>query len=256
MSDITVLSLGAGVQSTTLLLMAERGDIERPIEAIFADTGWEPPNVYRHLDWLQTQTSIPIVRVYGGDLRADALAGKPEAWMPLYTQGKDGKGGILRRQCTKNYKLVPIRRRVRALTKETGARHVNQQIGISLDEAVERMNPSGVQYITNVWPLVDKRMTRWDCMLWLTRNGYPIPGKSSCIGCTYRTDWREMKKDRPDEWRDAVDFDESIRANLTKKGERVFLHRALIPLAQVDLRNEEDKGQMSFLDECLGMCGV
>ena len=38
------LSLGAGVQSTVLALMAERGDhgLSKPDVAIFADTGWEP----------------------------------------------------------------------------------------------------------------------------------------------------------------------------------------------------------------------
>ena len=64
---LTVLSLGAGVQSSTLLLMAEAGEIEpRPDAAIFADTGWEPAAVYQHLDWLETQTSIPIHRVSNG----------------------------------------------------------------------------------------------------------------------------------------------------------------------------------------------
>lgn len=36
-----ILSLGAGVQSSTLALMAEHGEIEKPDYAIFADTGWE-----------------------------------------------------------------------------------------------------------------------------------------------------------------------------------------------------------------------
>lgn len=44
MKPLKILSLGAGVQSTTLLLLAERGELERPDRAIFADTGWEPPS--------------------------------------------------------------------------------------------------------------------------------------------------------------------------------------------------------------------
>jgi 3'-phosphoadenosine 5'-phosphosulfate sulfotransferase (PAPS reductase)/FAD synthetase len=46
-----VISLGAGVQSTTLLLLAHRGELPGgPVDyAIFADTGWEPAGVYRHL---------------------------------------------------------------------------------------------------------------------------------------------------------------------------------------------------------------
>ena len=45
-----ILSLGAGVQSSTLALMAVRGEIEMPEAAIFADTGAEPKSVYEYLD--------------------------------------------------------------------------------------------------------------------------------------------------------------------------------------------------------------
>ncbi|HXF81293.1 MAG TPA: hypothetical protein VNN19_00860 [bacterium] len=57
-----ILSLGAGVQSTTLALMAARGEIERPEAAIFADTGWEPRAVYEHLAWLiaELDGSLPV----------------------------------------------------------------------------------------------------------------------------------------------------------------------------------------------------
>jgi 3'-phosphoadenosine 5'-phosphosulfate sulfotransferase (PAPS reductase)/FAD synthetase len=45
-----VISLGAGVQSTALALMAANGEIgPMPDCAIFADTGWEPEAVYSHL---------------------------------------------------------------------------------------------------------------------------------------------------------------------------------------------------------------
>ena len=44
---LRVLSLGAGVQSSTLALMASRGEIgPMPDCAIFADTGAEPAKVY------------------------------------------------------------------------------------------------------------------------------------------------------------------------------------------------------------------
>jgi hypothetical protein len=43
------LSLGAGVQSTTLLLMSLDGTLPKVDCAIFADTGWEPARVYEHL---------------------------------------------------------------------------------------------------------------------------------------------------------------------------------------------------------------
>jgi hypothetical protein len=45
---LRVLSLGAGVQSTTMALLAAHGEIgPMPDCAIFADTGWEPRAVCR-----------------------------------------------------------------------------------------------------------------------------------------------------------------------------------------------------------------
>jgi len=100
------LGLGAGVQSTTLALMAAWGLIE-PIDfAIFADTGAEPAAVYIHLDRLErevlTPAGIPVYHVSVGNIMADALGlssdsqydlGRPAgrfASMPLYVQNEPG----------------------------------------------------------------------------------------------------------------------------------------------------------------------
>lgn len=256
---ITVLSLGAGVQSTTVLLMAELGQIERPVEAIFADTGWEPKHVYAHLDWLKTQTSIPIHVVSQGNLREDALASTSSAWMPLHVTNLDGSPGMLRRQCTTNYKIDPIRRRVRELCKEHGVKRVVQMMGISVEEAVKRMRQSDVKYIINAYPLVDLRMDREDCKRWLDAHGYPVPKKSSCIGCSFHGDahWREMKANDPDEWENACAFDEAIRDRRLRFADGVYLHRSRVALRLVDLSTPQDRGQLDmFDDECLGLCGV
>lgn len=59
--NLRVLSLGAGVQSTTLALMAAHGEIgPMPDCAIFADTGWEPKAVYDHLAWLMSPNVLPF----------------------------------------------------------------------------------------------------------------------------------------------------------------------------------------------------
>ena len=107
---LRVLSLGAGVQSTTLALMAAHGAIgPMPDCAIFADTGWEPQAVYDHLAWLRSPNVLPfpVHVVKAGDIRADLLR------VSL---------GMIRRQCTKDYKIVPIRREVRALAGLTRRR--------------------------------------------------------------------------------------------------------------------------------------
>tara|TARA_R110001606_G_scaffold340650_1_gene488896 strand:- start:353 stop:583 length:231 start_codon:yes stop_codon:yes gene_type:complete len=60
---IRILSLGAGVQSSTLALMIEKGLVPMIDAAIFADTGAEPKKVYEWLNWLEKQVSFPVLRV-------------------------------------------------------------------------------------------------------------------------------------------------------------------------------------------------
>ncbi|MEU3256161.1 hypothetical protein ABZ659_35595, partial [Streptomyces sp. NPDC006997] len=71
------LSLGAGVQSSTLLALTAEGILPKVDYAIFADTGWEPAAVYAHLDRLEEEIAapagIPVLRVSAGNIRDDAL---------------------------------------------------------------------------------------------------------------------------------------------------------------------------------------
>ena len=75
MDDVkVVLSLGAGVQSSTLALMAAKGEVTpMPDVAVFADTGYEPKAVYAWLDWLEKQLPFPVAKVTRGNLRDDQI---------------------------------------------------------------------------------------------------------------------------------------------------------------------------------------
>ena len=67
---LTVISLGAGVQSSVMALMAAHGEITpMPDCAIFADTQAEPTRVYEWLSWLETQLPFPVHKVTKGSLR-------------------------------------------------------------------------------------------------------------------------------------------------------------------------------------------
>jgi hypothetical protein len=255
---LRVLSLGAGVQSSTLLLMAVHGE-ERIDRAIFADTQWEPREVYDWLGGLQLAAGyagIPVETVTAGSLRDDAVASRRFASMPLHVRNTSGDGGMLRRQCTKEYKVRPIQRRLRELGA-TAKTPTTLVIGISRDEA-QRMKPSRVRYVEHAYPLVDRRMTRHDCVRWLEAHGYSVPPKSACIGCPFMDNarWREMKERRPTEWADAVAFDATVR-HMTRIDGEAFLHRSLVPLPMVDLSTPQDRGQIEMFDaECTGLCGV
>lgn len=71
-----VLSLGAGVQSSVLLLMSARGLLPRLDAAVFADTKWEPRAVYEHLGWLEAEAGVPLIRTDNGrSLKQDTIDG-------------------------------------------------------------------------------------------------------------------------------------------------------------------------------------
>ena len=57
---LVVISLGAGVQSSTMALMAASGELPRPDCAIFADTGYEPKSVMRYLEFLKKVLSLQM----------------------------------------------------------------------------------------------------------------------------------------------------------------------------------------------------
>jgi hypothetical protein len=88
-----LLSLGAGVQSTTLALLSAAGDLPHLDGAIFADTGWEPRAVYDHLDRLEQEVlgpaGIPLYRVAKGNLRDDLLNPDKMSMIPAYTLGPE-----------------------------------------------------------------------------------------------------------------------------------------------------------------------
>ncbi len=274
---LNVISLGAGVQSSTMLLMALTGELERPDHVIFADTGWEPRAVYAHLDYLEAQcreADVPLHRVSAGNIREDTLSGRlPSssaapgeageagfATMPLHLRSKTGGHGMLRRQCTHEYKVRPIRAKIRQLGANR-THPVRLWIGISFDE-IHRLKGSNVRYIVHDFPLVDRRMRRTDCIRWCEERSFPVGPKSACVCCPFKDNarWQQQAHGDPEEWRQVMAFDEAIR-NLRRIDGQVFLHRSLRPLAEIDFATAEEQGQLTFDElgfgnECEGLCGV
>lgn len=263
------LSLGAGVQSSTMALMAVHGEIEpMPDGAIFADTGGEPGRVYDWLDWLEKQLPFPAYRVMKDKgLKVaiiESVKSKRFATPPFYTESENG-GGILRRQCTREFKIEPITRKVRELCGlEKGQRAPReilaiQWIGISWDE-IQRMKEPREHWLQHRWPLIEKQLTRGHCLEWMSDHGYPQPPRSACTFCPYRSnkEWRQMQTQDPDAWAEAVAMDEMVRNGVRGTTQKLFVHRSMEPLADADLTDpHQDQGQLfSMMDECDGMCGV
>lgn len=268
---IHVLSLGAGVQSSTLALMAAHGEITpMPVAAIFADTQAEPASVYTWLDWLEKQLPFPVLRVSKGNLTEVALrvrekrdgTGKwAKSVIPTFIKNADGSRGILQRQCTYDYKVLQLVKAALKLMREHGATAVKQWIGISLDE-IHRMKPSRDARIENRWPLIDSGLKRHDCLRWMATKGYPTPPRSACIYCPYHSDgeWRRLRDEEPLEFARAVQFEKDLQATKEQTDNMrgvPYLHSSLQALGEVDFSTDFERGQGDlFGNECEGMCGV
>lgn len=269
------LSFGGGVQSTTMLMMALDGLIERPDHVIFSDTGWEPKSTYRIVDFAKAaceKEGLPFHVVSSGNIRADMIrahtanSGQYDGHfvtMPLFVRANDGSIGMIKRQCTSEYKLAPIRKKQRELLgykprQRIPAHTAETLIGITIDEA-RRAAPSRDSWVDNLYPLIDPlKLTRADCQAWWETHFPHIPlGKSSCIGCPFKSDagWRHMKLTDPAAFEDACDFDAAVRGATGLRGE-AYLHSSCKPLREINFN--EGQGELDLDDQvlCAGGCGL
>ena len=218
------ISWGGGVQSTLLGELSARGDLERVDLIAHADLGWERKKTYEIVDfysarWREMGMRVEILKV--GNIEVQGA--DEHIHMPFWTSD----GGPLRRQCTREFKIRPIRRFIReqlgyhpskAPAPPPGS--IETWIGFTTDEWT-RAKPSGVKYIINRWPLLELRMSRTNCEEWFKAHDLPVPIKSACIGCPYRhaMEWQEMRDQSPEEFEAACAFDDRNRDNpLAERG--------------------------------------
>uniref|UniRef100_A0A6M3IPG5 Putative phosphoadenosine phosphosulfate reductase family protein n=1 Tax=viral metagenome TaxID=1070528 RepID=A0A6M3IPG5_9ZZZZ len=252
--QLKVLSLGWGVQSWTLAAMVALGELE-PIDlAIHSDTTWERASTYQFAKeftpWLQSH-GITVTTVSNSKAARKIVDDYGGVFIPAYTIN-NGKRGQLRRQCTGDWKIDPMRRHIatelkrRELTKTPGI--VEQWLGITIDEW-QRAKDSNVKYIRHRFPLLEMSMSRSDCLAWLSRNNLPSSSKSACTFCPYhnRLTWEQMKRDNGADWLQACDIDTRIRNK--RPPSPLFVHSYAKPLTEV-VTIPEDYGatQLSFLD--------
>lgn len=257
---VHILSLGAGVQSSTIAMMATHGLITpMPVAAIFADTHAEPPAIYAWLDWLEKKLPFPVIRVSKGSLWKPAVTHKTA--VPFSTN-KNGEKGKLPRSCTRDFKIRPILKAARKLAKiRHGQKTVGviQWIGFSMDEIV-RCKPSQDKWWQARWPLIEMRKSRQWCIEWMLSNGYPEPPRSACQFCPFHSDyeWRRLKEHDPESFQRAVEFEKQLQSNARGKLQAVpFLHDSLKILSEVDLRTDREKGQgYLWQDACDGPCAT
>lgn len=276
--ELHVLNLGAGVQSTKLYLDACDGELKIDF-AIFSDTGDEPREVYEHLAWLKSLGGPEIVTVSEGVLSESLVNGiKGDggrfASIPTFLATGTVSNGINRRQCTSEFKILPIEREIRRrLGADFGKRvpkgnTVVQYFGLSFDEPKRvskvKLRMQGMYWTKPMFPLFDDFMTRQDCISYLQKR---VPDRvvprSACVFCQYHDDveWMRIKAD-PVEWEKAIAVDRSLRdpKSVCAQGLNAlqYLHRSCVPLELVELKPKPPNanGRIDFVErDCEGMCG-
>jgi hypothetical protein len=260
---INVISLGAGKQSSYMLLKALQGAYKfKPDFAIFSDTGAEPSWTYSYLDVLKKYCKekydfdIIVVKNTETGLLIDTLNyingnSTRVAMLPLRVKPD---GHLMLRQCTSDYKINPLRR---YLQKIRNGKKIRLWIGISIDE-FERQKDSNVKYIENWYPLIEDRISITDIKKWFqSQSDIEEPGKSSCICCPFRSrkQWKYIKEHFPSDYFIAEKFDNEIR-NFPKIIGEAYIHPDLKPLSEINYTDNQLRLFPELIEECFGLCGI
>lgn len=239
MSKPQVWSSGGGVQSTAIAALICQGKLPKPDLAVMADTGREYSPVWEYMnEWV-----IPALREVGVELH---IAGHELSTVDLWT-GKDGdtliipaftdkagEPGALPKYCNQEWKVRPLQR----LCRQHGIKDADQWIGFTIDE-MDRMRVyrEGKPW-QHVYPLIDMRLRRSDCIALVEKMGWPTPPRSSCWMCPYRSDqeWQLMIEECPSDFEKA----KQLEAEIQERDPNAYLHRSCKPIGEVDFTSEPD----------------
>lgn len=241
---------GGGVQTIAILTLIAEGRLPKPELAIMANTSRERSSTWRYTDTyarpILADLGIPL-EIAGHELAAIDLYDKNQHLIiPVFTLDN----GKLPTHCSDKWKKRVANKRLRELGYGP-KKPIVAWLGMSLDE-IERLKDSGLEWVKNHWPLViDIPLRRHECLLQIERFGLPEPPKSACWMCPHldNEEWQDIKLNDPEDFKRAVEFDYTIRANDRQGG--VYLHRDTLPLDQADLTVKQKP--MPLL-ECANSC--
>jgi len=240
-----ILSFGGGVNTAALmvLLLQEGSSLD---EVVFADTGSEVPETYGYLYVAQEYLakfglSIRVIRRPNGESIYETCSRRKVIPSAVW------------RWSTRDFKVNPIHAYYRSLGV-----HIYQYLGIAYDE-VERMRDSQVSYVTNLYPLVDAKLTRSDCVRVIEDAGLPKPAKSGCFFCPFnsRDRWAWLLEAHPDLYTKAVALEERSKHYPNQRlTDQIFRNRDAVPLREYAtiLKNRELAGEEEALAPCGASC--
>ena len=230
MSIKTILSFGAGVNSTAIVALGLLKELPMPDYIVFSDTGAEWPYTYKYMNYLEGK-GIKIIYLTGGN---------KEMTLIEYCQMKNFIPSRMNRWCTDYWKITPVNRFRQALGMDT-----KMIIGIDAGEA-HRAERKPRKYKS--FPLVDLGIDRKGCEKIIRKVGLGIPQKSGCYICPYqrKRQWIELKKYHPELWKVAVDLE---RNSILKHENFTYVRGMTIGQFVADQDKQEELDFGSVLDQ-------
>jgi len=240
---VEYLSFGGGPPSLALLILNVWGQVEPKAElVVYADTGWEKSETDRlvpeYRDWSE-EMGLEFITVQSKDGPLDQYVKERSVPIPVHTENAIGK-----RQCTDKWKIQPIEEYLHGRFGKVG---LTAQLAMTWGET-HRVRDPRVKRNKNRWPLIEKRLTRQDCVEIIKLAGLTVPPWSACVGCPFQSHgrWQQIASRWPADWDRAVEMDEFLRERAERDGkDPIWLHWSKKPL-----KGLYSKDQMAFpMDE-------
>ena len=160
------------------------------------------------------------------------------------------------RSCTDNFKIKPIHKKIKEIFPQKD-RQVIMFLGITTDE-IQRVKPSKVKWITNVFPLVDLNLSRQDLFAIYKQWELDPPVKSGCFCCPFqkKTEWFNLQRNHPELIQLSIELEHNAMKN--RSNTNISLYTQNMTLKEL-MENYEDKQVMEELlfgddMECEGAC--
>jgi len=221
---VEVWSCGGGTQSIATGVLIVQGVLPKPDHALIVDTTRESSDTWdymdNHLAPMMAKHGVEIHRINCADYGARYLDPTVEVPLPMFT-APDGR---LRGFCSGSWKRDPARKYLNEVFPKS---KFTQWIGYSVDE-IRRLKVTEGKW-QNWYPLIDLRLSRFDCISLVEKHGLPSPPRSSCWCCPNRSDyeWEHMKNKNPVDFQKAEDLERFIQeSGAVDAGDDVYLHRS------------------------------
>jgi hypothetical protein len=229
--ETIVWACGGGVESSAIAMMICEGILPRPDLAVMMDDGYERQEtmqyVRKELVPRLSAAGVTLHVVSSGDYGADlsCIDRNGMVRIPAFRRLQDGSVTMLRTWCNSEWKQKPCRRWVRS----QGVSHSINWVGISFAER-RRVRPRKGCYEITVYPLIEKRWTRAQCLYELGLHRWPLPPRSSCCMCPMQNDeqWAAMRS-VPLDWARVI----ACESEIHHARPDTWLHKTCRPISDI-----------------------